>query len=350
MVQSISTLPIALAERLNASQVDIDAFCQRWHITELGIFGSAIRNDFGADSDIDVLIVFDPDIQQDVFARDHAQAELAERFGRDVDLTGKILLKNPFSRAEILQTYRVVYPAERANFTGLLAADQRMTDNVRNNAALLTMIDSMQALREFTQDKTFENYLSDRFLRRVVERELETVGEAANRLISDFQAKHSDIDWRGVVGLRNAIIHQYDELDYERIWEIATVRVPMPIEKIEPLLSPLPEDLPCTHKSESPRIGELQGLPTHPVATRHPSRGDFYRLGRLNCRNGSPLHLLSPLPEDLPCTHKSESLRIGELQGLPTHPVATRHPSRGDFYRLGRLNCRNGSPLHHSLK
>ncbi|MEL7068490.1 MAG: HepT-like ribonuclease domain-containing protein [Cyanobacteria bacterium J06581_3] len=244
-VQNTFELPTVLAKRLNVSARDIALFCQRWHITELGLFGSVIRNDFRADSDVDVLVVFDPDVQQDVFARGHAQAELAELFGRDVDLTEKALLKNPFSRAEILQTYRVVYPAENANFTSLLAADERTTDDVRNNAALLTMIDSMQALQEFTQDKTFENYISDRFLRRVVERELETVGEAANRLTSNFQAKHSDIDWRGVVGLRNAIIHQYDELDYEKIWEIATVRVPLPIEKIGPLLSPLPENENC---------------------------------------------------------------------------------------------------------
>lgn len=240
--QKASTLSVTLAERLNVSLADIAAFCQRWHIQELGLFGSVIRDDFGPESDVDVLVVFDSNYKRDAFSRSHAQDELTELFGRDVDLTEKRLLKNPFSKPEILQTHRIIYPPECANFTALAEANREMTDHVRNSAALLNMIDSMEATQEFTQGRTFADYLTDRFFRSAVERQLEILGEAANRLTSDFQSAHSEIDWRGVVGLRNAIIHQYDELDYEKVWEAATLRVPVLLEQIRPLLPAVPSE------------------------------------------------------------------------------------------------------------
>lgn len=243
-VQSIAANSSAavLFERLQTSKTEIAAFCERWHIEELSLFGSVVRTDFDPHSDIDVLVVFDPDAERAMFTRIHSEDELADLFGRPVDLTEKRLLENPFSRLEILQTRRIIYPFNRANFTALIEANERMTDVVRNNAALLSMIDSLQALQDFTTGKTFNNYLDDRFFRSAVERELEIVGKAANRLTLSFQSEHAEIDWRGIVGLRNVIAHQYDELDYENIWAIATQKVPQLLEQVQPLLAPFPED------------------------------------------------------------------------------------------------------------
>jgi uncharacterized protein with HEPN domain/predicted nucleotidyltransferase len=238
--QTTSTLSVALAERLNVSGADIAAFCQRWQVVELGLFGSVVRDDFGPESDIDVLVVFDPTCERDVFSRGDAQNALAELLGREVDLTEKRLLKNPFSKLEILQTHRIIYPFERANFIALAEANPEMTERVRNSAALLNMIDAMEAIQDFIQARTFEDYLADRFFRSAVERQLEILGEAANRLTLAFRSAHLEVDWRGVVGLRNAIIHQYDELDYEKVWEIVTLRVPVLLEQIRPLLPAVP--------------------------------------------------------------------------------------------------------------
>lgn len=240
--QHVADFPIVLAERLNASEAEIAAFCQRWHVQELGLFGSAIRDDFGAESDIDVLIVFDPQHKQAAFGRVHMQDELAELFGREVDLTEKRLLKNPFSRSEILRTHRVIYPPERVNFTTLAEGDEGMTNSTRNNAALLNMLKALRSLKSFTQDRSLDDYMADELLRMGIERALEIVGEAANRLSPDFQAAHTEIDWRNIVGLRNIIVHQYDELDYENIRKIVTTQAPTLLEQVEPLLSPLPEE------------------------------------------------------------------------------------------------------------
>lgn len=244
--QSVPHLPTILRQRLRVSASEIVAFCQRWHIEELGLFGSVIRNDFGPESDIDVLVVFESSHRQGdlshIGTKDQMQDEITALFERKVDLTEKRLLKNPFSRSEILSTHRVIYPPERANFTTLLEADKSMTDSTRNNAALLNMVKAMQSLQSFTKDRSFERYVTDELLRLGIEKALEILGEAANRLTPEFQAEHVEIDWRNIVGLRNAIIHQYDEIDYETIWKIATVQVPILRKEIEPLLSPLPEE------------------------------------------------------------------------------------------------------------
>ena len=234
-------LPKALIDRLQAAEPSIAEFCQRWQVQELALFGSVIRSDFSPDSDIDVLVVFEPTYRLGAFDRAHMQNELAQLFGRDVDLTEKRLIKNPISRAEILRTHRIIYPLELANFTAVATAGA-MTERVRNQAALLDMVGAMNAITEFVQGKTWEDYLADLLLRSAVERQLEILGEAANRLSSSFRVAHPEVDWSNVVGLRNVIIHQYDEIDYEVVWEIATEQVPLLLEQLQPLLSDLPEE------------------------------------------------------------------------------------------------------------
>jgi predicted nucleotidyltransferase len=87
----------------------IEAFCRKWKIKEFALFGSILREDFGPDSDIDVLVSFEPDSGITFDNRVEMQDELAEIFGREVDLVEKDLIRNPFRRHEILTTREVVY-------------------------------------------------------------------------------------------------------------------------------------------------------------------------------------------------------------------------------------------------
>lgn len=62
--QSVPHLPTILRQRLQASASEIVTFCQRWHVEELRLFGSVIRDDLGPESDIDVLVVFESSHRQ----------------------------------------------------------------------------------------------------------------------------------------------------------------------------------------------------------------------------------------------------------------------------------------------
>lgn len=76
---------------------------------ELSLFGSVLRADFGPESDVDVLVSFEPDAAWSYWEWPEMIDELATIFGRRVDLVERESLHNPFRRAEILRTRQVVY-------------------------------------------------------------------------------------------------------------------------------------------------------------------------------------------------------------------------------------------------
>lgn len=87
----------------------LEAFCRKWRVRELSLFGSVLRDDFGPDSDVDVLISFDEDAPWSLWDLIAMQDELAELFGRPVDLVEREGLRNPFRRRRILETRQVLY-------------------------------------------------------------------------------------------------------------------------------------------------------------------------------------------------------------------------------------------------
>ena len=87
----------------------LEAFCQKWKVRELSLFGSVLRDDFGPHSDVDVLVSFDDDAPWSLWDLIGMQDELAELVGRPVDLVEKEGLRNPFRRQQILETRQVIY-------------------------------------------------------------------------------------------------------------------------------------------------------------------------------------------------------------------------------------------------
>lgn len=86
-------------------------FCRKWKIRELSLFGSALRDDFNAESDLDFLVSFEPEAVFDIDQFFSIKEELESRFGRPVDLVEKEALRNPWRKYEILRTREVLYAA-----------------------------------------------------------------------------------------------------------------------------------------------------------------------------------------------------------------------------------------------
>ncbi len=87
-------------------------FCQKWSIIELALFGSILGQDFSPDSDIDILITFDPQAKRSLFDLIHLKDELEQRLGRNVDvLTKKSVEQNHnwLRKRNILNTAQVIY-------------------------------------------------------------------------------------------------------------------------------------------------------------------------------------------------------------------------------------------------
>jgi hypothetical protein len=101
-----SHLKIQIPER------EILDFCQRWQIVEFAVFGSALREDFGPDSDLDVLVSFGPDADWSLLDHLRMEEELASLLKRDVDLLTRRAVEqshNWLRRREILDTAEVIY-------------------------------------------------------------------------------------------------------------------------------------------------------------------------------------------------------------------------------------------------
>ena len=75
---------------------------------------------------------------------------------------------------------------------------------------------------ELTRGRTRSDLDSDRLLALALVRLLEIIGEAAARVPVDEQARRPGIPWPSIVGLRNRLIHGYDNIDYDIVWQIVT--------------------------------------------------------------------------------------------------------------------------------
>ncbi len=90
----------------------LEAFCRRWKIRELALFGSILRDDFGPDSDVDVLVEFDADAEWGLLDHIQMQQELQALLGREVDLISKRAVErseNWIFRQEVLSTAKVIF-------------------------------------------------------------------------------------------------------------------------------------------------------------------------------------------------------------------------------------------------
>ncbi len=93
---------------------EIAAFCERWQLAELALFGSVLRDDFGPESDVDVLVRFDPKARPTLLDIARMQDELTRLLGRQADLVERAAVEasqNYIRRESILNSAETIYAA-----------------------------------------------------------------------------------------------------------------------------------------------------------------------------------------------------------------------------------------------
>ncbi len=109
----------------------------------------------------------------------------------------------------------------------------------RDEQSLLDIADSIRLISEYVNDwDQFTQSIKDQ---DAVIRRLTIIGEAAKRLSTRFREAHPDIPWKEMAGLRDVIVHNYDEIDLARLKPVIEMHLPAVLVQLEPLLPIHPE-------------------------------------------------------------------------------------------------------------
>jgi uncharacterized protein with HEPN domain len=107
----------------------------------------------------------------------------------------------------------------------------------RDRACLADILVACRDITAFIGEESKDEFLSSTLVISAVVRQLEIIGEATKRLSAAFREVHPEIPWKDMAGLRDRLIHAYDEVDLDLVWQIATRRVPDVRPQLEALLS-----------------------------------------------------------------------------------------------------------------
>lgn len=111
-----------------------------------------------------------------------------------------------------------------------------MKPSERDAAHLWDMLDTARRVQELVAGVSYDALMADIRTRFALERALEIIGEAARRVSPAMRAKHPEIPWKGILGFRNVLAHEYGEIDYRRLHTIATEKIPDLISTLERIL------------------------------------------------------------------------------------------------------------------
>ena len=98
------------------------------------------------------------------------------------------------------------------------------------------IIESSNRISEYIKGKSRVDFEDDFELQDAVVRRLEIIGEAIKHLPQEFRDQHPDIAWRKATGMRDILIHNYDDIEFDQVWLTITEVLPAFKEQIKDLL------------------------------------------------------------------------------------------------------------------
>jgi len=110
--------------------------------------------------------------------------------------------------------------------------------NEKDRIRLRHMLDYSREAVEIAKEATRTELDTNRLLELALVRLLELVGEAAGRVSPGAQANYSEIPWSLIVGMRNRLIHGYDAVDHDVLWDTLTEDLPRLIDELERTVPP----------------------------------------------------------------------------------------------------------------
>ena len=114
----------------------------------------------------------------------------------------------------------------------------------KDDAYLADILEAARAIQRFTAGVSAEAFKANEEKYEAVNRKFEIIGEAARRLSPKAKQKFPEIPWKLVTAMRNILIHDYDDVDLDIVWETVQRDLPKLILHLEKYLAANPPDQP----------------------------------------------------------------------------------------------------------
>ncbi len=107
----------------------------------------------------------------------------------------------------------------------------------RDDASLVDIYQAGQNVLSYAQNLKRADLEVNEIRTSAILYQILIIGEATKRLSPEFRAQHPELPWADMAGMRDILAHQYDQLDFDTMWNIIQTSVPNMLEKIDPLLT-----------------------------------------------------------------------------------------------------------------
>jgi uncharacterized protein with HEPN domain/predicted nucleotidyltransferase len=205
-----------VSARIPVDRRKIAEFCRRHHIRRLKLFGSVLRDDFRPDSDVDVLVEFEPGhpVGLRIVEMERELAGLLEGTGRT-------------SSPRSIST---------GGF-GTACSPLRSSSMEKSDAVYAGhMLDMARKASGKVSGLSRDEYDRNEDLRLALAHLIQITGEAARHVSPEFQRAHPAIPWVNVVGMRHKVVYDYLHVDYDIVWDVATLDLPPLIDELEKIV------------------------------------------------------------------------------------------------------------------
>lgn len=186
------------------------AFCEKYRIRRLEVFGSVARGQASPNSDVDLLVTLDESVPV-------STAELLEMAGEAEELVGAPV-DFVLRRALEQSPNRYAPSTFSAPPSGSMETDQL--------GRLRDILEAAKLIASYVADATDAAFRADRQKQDAVIRRIEIIGEAAAHLTEETRQAIPELPFRKMRGMRNIVAHDYANVDLKIVWEVATVQVP----------------------------------------------------------------------------------------------------------------------------
>ena len=169
-------------------------------VVKAGLFGSVARGEQTQNSDIDVLIEFNPITKKSLFDLVHVKLEIEEKLGKKVDV-GEYHTIKPRLKDRIMNEEITIFPSMKQK-----VIFKKTSQHKRDISVYIEEItESISLISSYTEGMGKEDFINNCLIQEAVAFRLELLAEAAKNIPGEYRKKHPELNWQSIAGFAQII-------------------------------------------------------------------------------------------------------------------------------------------------